>query len=156
MLNVIESNFAQNATDSDSSVRQNANARNNTRRCRQRVVGVERLKRCANTLIDCENVGFVAKKRVYCKDNDRHTTGIVQILSRTLQEMSACSTQQKHAHHFFKTLHYVEKRGKCLQSPTLLIRRSRVRISQFPPPSASDFTRVTAHDLLPSADRQRQ
>ena len=133
MLNVIENNFAQNATDNDSSVKQNANARNNTRRCRQRVVGTERLQRCTITLNDCENVGFVVKKRVYCANTDGQTTGIVQILSRTLQEMSARSTQQKHAHHFFRTLHYVEKRGKCLQSPTLLIRRSRVRASQFPP-----------------------
>jgi hypothetical protein len=114
-------------------VRQNGDARNNTRRCRQRVVGTERLKRCANTLNHCEYVGFVVKKRVYCKDNDRHKTGIVQILSRTLQEMSACKTQQIHAHHFFRTLHVNENAEASAQSSTLLIRRSRVRISQFPP-----------------------
>jgi hypothetical protein len=61
-------------------VRQNANARNNTRRCRQRVVGTERLKRCANTLNDCENVWFVAKMRVRCENTGRHTTGIAKMV----------------------------------------------------------------------------
>ena len=67
MLNRIENNYAQNATGSDSSVRQNANARNNTRRCRQRVVGTERLKRAH----------FSDRGRLFQADRGRRFSAIV-------------------------------------------------------------------------------
>jgi len=132
MLNVIENNFAQNATDNDSSVKQNENARNNTRRFRQRVVGTERLKRCAKTQKDCENGGLVAKKRVRCENNDRHTTGIAKMGIRTLRSLSA-SQRIKNAHHFFLTLNAFDILREIRCGTKLKILVSVVRFRPRPP-----------------------